>query len=71
MRRERFFVNIFNSLRITQISKNTKPRRENKFLNKIIVYSNMNFIKLICIKTRVRFAARLLQAGVPVNDECT
>jgi hypothetical protein len=23
------------------------------------------------IKTRVRFAARLLQAGVPVNDECS
>jgi hypothetical protein len=23
------------------------------------------------IKTRVKFAARLLQAGVPVNDECS
>jgi hypothetical protein len=29
----------------------------------------MGFIKLN-IKTRVRFAAQLPQAGVPVNDEC-
>jgi hypothetical protein len=30
----------------------------------------MSFIKLN-IKTRVRFAARLPQAGVSVNEECT
>jgi hypothetical protein len=47
-------------------------------LGTIIIYPETVFGSILkhefyktYIKTRVRFAARLLQGGVPVNDECS